>query len=85
MLPILISLFPLMENNLFAVPFDLTTLNPHFSRDFYCGGADAHGYKARDRGPRRRTQQYVEEPDGAQRSRHARIRRRSRNPVRNAG
>ena len=40
---------------------------------------------SRDRGPRRRTRQYVEEPDGAQRSRHARIRRRSRKLVRSAG
>jgi len=56
------------------------------------GGADGRGYKAhlahfsqRDRGPRRRTRQYVEEPDGAQRSRYARMHRRSRNFVRNAG
>ena len=49
------------------------------------GGADGHGYKARDRGLRRRTRQYVEEPDRAQRGRHAWIRCRSRKPVRNAG
>jgi hypothetical protein len=31
------------------------------------GVADGRGYKARDRGPRRCTRQYVEEPDGPQR------------------
>ena len=49
------------------------------------GGGDGRGYKARDRGPRRRSRNYVEEPDRAQRSRHACIRRRSRSLVRNAG
>ena len=34
--------------------------------------------RRRDRGHRRRSSHYVEEPDRAQRSRHARIRRRSR-------
>jgi hypothetical protein len=47
------------------------------------GGADGRGYKARDEGPRGHTRQYVEEPEEAQRSRHARIRRRSRRLVRN--
>src|SRR3990172_3100105 len=49
------------------------------------GGGDGRGYKARDGGPRRRSGHYVEEPDRAQRSRHACIRRRSRSLVRNAG
>src|SRR5512145_392719 len=49
------------------------------------GGGDGRGCKARDRGPRRRTRRYVEESDRAQRSRHARIRRRSRSPARHAG
>ncbi len=49
------------------------------------GGADWHGYKARDRGPIRCSRQYVEEPEGVQRNRHARIRRRSKSLVRNAG
>ncbi len=49
------------------------------------GGADGRGCKARDRGPRRHTRQYVEEPEGAQRRRHARIRRRSRSFMNNAG
>jgi hypothetical protein len=48
------------------------------------GGAEARGYKARDGGPRRHTQQYVEEPDRAERSRHGALCRRSRNLVRNA-
>jgi hypothetical protein len=55
------------------------------------GRAGRHGYKShlarpsqRDRGLRKRTRQYVEEPDRAQR-RHARIRRRIRKPVKNAG
>ena len=39
----------------------------------------------RDRGPRRHTRQYVEEPDRAQRCRHARIRRRSRSFMNNPG
>jgi len=46
------------------------------------GGADRRGYKARDREPRRRTRQYVEEPEGAQRRKHAWIRRRSRSSSR---
>jgi hypothetical protein len=60
------------------------------------GGADGRGYKARNEGPRRQAcseaaglDEYVEEPEEAQRSplwrRHARIRRRSRRTVRNAG
>jgi hypothetical protein len=49
------------------------------------GGADGRGYKARDEEPRRHTRQYVEEPGEAQRSRYARIRRRSRRLVRRAG
>jgi hypothetical protein len=36
-------------------------------------------------GHRRRSSNYVEEHEGGQRSRHARIRRRSRRLVRNAG
>ena len=55
------------------------------------GGADGHEYKAhlahpsrRDRRPRS-TRQYIEEPEGAQRSRYARIRRRSRSFLNNPG
>ncbi len=49
------------------------------------GGADGHGFKTRDRGLIRRSRQYVEEPAGVQRNRHARVRRRGKSLVRNAG
>ena len=49
------------------------------------GGADGHGYKAHLRQFSRRDRQYVEEPEEAQRSRHARLGLRNRKTVRNAG
>jgi len=66
-------------------------LSPHFSQGFVAGQCRRAWMKAhlahfsqRDRGLRRRTRQYVEEPDGAQRGRYARMRRRGRNLVGNA-
>jgi hypothetical protein len=60
--------------------------SPHFSQDFVARRRRrARGYKARDEGSRRHTREYVEEPEEAQRRRHAWIHRRSGKPVRNAG
>ena len=49
------------------------------------GGADGHGYKAREGKIPQAYLTVLEESDRAQRSGHARIRRSSRKPVRKAG
>ena len=59
--------------------------SPHFSSGAVAKRPRRRGDKARDQGRRRRTRQYVEAADRAQRSIRERIGRCSGQPMRNAG
>ncbi len=64
---------------------DANTLNPHFSHLLVTKRRKGRPGKAHDRGPRKRTVEYVEEADGVQRSQAGSLRRCSRGGVRSAG
>ncbi len=59
--------------------------NPHFSHQVVAKRRKDRSDKARDRGPRKRTVEYVEEADRAQRGQSGALRRCSRAGVRSAG
>ena len=55
-------------------------MNPHFSQDFYCGGADGHVYCVALRRAPRRTVEYVCGALGRAPCIHARLRRLATKP-----
>ena len=63
----------------------MSLFSPSFSHQVVAKRRKGRPDKARDRGPRKRTLEYVEEADRAQRSKAGSSRRCSRGGVRNAG